>query len=352
MRSLLLLLALAACGHSEPFVSAPAGATGPFAPDGQLTINALGLVDWTGDGSGILVLTSRPTEQYDLLLLPGGGRKDPQDNCLGLIPPDGGSMSWQLCDRTLSHYRDSTDVFVTASIGTGGRLLYVLSHQRPGFFFPVGLEAELWLGSIHEPYAARRQLYRLYRDDNGHPTVAPDQVNWLGAVQWGGSDDFFASAYYLRPDGQRTAFGIVHGVIGTDTTALTILPGTATLDGFVVAEGGNTLVFSRPGLIIASIPGTGGAERVIATLPPAPSRGISSLSCKLQTCLVVTQEEGSNGINSSNIWRISLTTGTATILRTFTAALVPRLARLSPDGSRVVVQKGDGRLYLLTDLPL
>jgi hypothetical protein len=348
-RRLILALALAACGHTEPFVGTTGRAEGPFtpSPDGQLTINAFGEFDWAGDGSGVLVFTSRPNEVYDLPLLVGGGRRDPLDNCLGLIPAAGGSMTWQLCDRRLSHYRDSNDVFVTASIGPRGELLYVESSQRPGFFFPVGLEAELWLGSRHAPFASRRHLMRLYRDDNGHPTVTPDQINWLSDLQWAGDATFIARAYYLRPDALVTRFGVTR-----DTTALTVLPGTAAIERFVPAEGGASIIYDRAGMVIASLPATGGSERVVTTLPPAPARSISSLSCQQQLCVVITQEAGSNGIRASNLWRISLATGQARILRTFLAADVPRVARLSPDGSRVVVQQTNGRLYLLSDLAL
>ncbi|MEP6591938.1 MAG: hypothetical protein ABJC19_12225 [Gemmatimonadota bacterium] len=352
MRRLLALLLLAACGHSDPFTTLPSGATGPLNDAGQLTINPVGLFDWAGDGAGILVYTSRPNEQYDLPLLPGGGRKDPQDTCLGLIPPAGGSMIWQLCDRRMSHYRDSNDVFVSASIGSRGELLYVESIQRPGFFFPVGLEAELWLGSRHAPFAERRHLLRLYRDDNGHPTVSPDQINWLSGVQWAGPDAFIAKALYLRPDGLETPFGIARGVITRDTATLSILPGTAGIDDFVPAEGGSSIVYFRGQTVVLSRPATGGAERVVTTLPDAAGRQIRSLSCQLQLCVAVTQEAESNGIRASNLWRISLATGQATIVRSFLAAAVPTLARLAPDGTRVAVQKTDGRLYLLSDLAL
>ncbi|MEO5798207.1 MAG: hypothetical protein ABIZ70_01180 [Gemmatimonadales bacterium] len=347
--SLLILLALVACGHSEPFVGSSGRAEGPFTPDGQLTVNGTAMLDWAGDGAGILVFTSRPDEKYDLPLLVGRGRKDPLDNCLGLIPRDGGSMTWQFCDRRLSHFRDSNDVFVTASIGPYGELLYVESSQPPDFFFPVATEAELWLGSRHAPYGERRHLLRLYRDDNGHPTVSEDQVNWLTDVQWAGQDAFIARAYYLRPDSLLTPFGIARGVITRDTTTLTILPGTAGIIGFVAAEDGNSIVYARAGRTIVSLPSNGLAERIVATLP---SGVISSVSCQQQVCVAVTQDGGSNGIGASTLWRVSLANGQATVLRTFLSVKVPTKVRLSPDGRRVVVQKTDGRLFLLSDLEL
>lgn len=345
-------IALLACGHSEPFATGPTGATGPLNADGQLTVGSYGDLEWTGDGAGILIKTPRPTESADLPLLPGGGHRDPLDNCLGLIPAGGGSMTWHFCDRTLSHFRDSNDVFVSASIGPSGELLYAQSHQRPGFPFPVGLEAELWLGSRHAPYASRRHLLRLYRDDNGHPTVSPDQINWLTNVQWVGPNAFVASGGYMRPDALLTPFGVVRGVIGQDTTMLTILPGTSAIAQFVTADGGAIIVYNRLGTVIASMPATGGPERIVTTLPLAPSRSIGSLSCQQQLCIVVTQEAGSNGVRASNLWRLSLTSGEASIVRSFLAADVPSVARLSPDGESVVVLKTNGVIYLLSDLAL
>ncbi|MES2306942.1 MAG: hypothetical protein V4558_15680 [Gemmatimonadota bacterium] len=349
-RTFLLAIALAACGHSEPFVGTSGRADGPLNADGQLTVGAYGDFDWAGDGSGVLLLMPRPNESYDLPLLVGVGRKDPLDNCLGLIPAAGGSMIWQLCDRTLTHYRDSNDVFVSAAVGGMGELLYMQTHQRPGFFFPVGTEAELWLGSRHAPYAQRRHLLRLYRDDNGHPTVTPDQINWLTDLQWAGSGAFIARAYYLRPDSLLTPFGITHGVISRDTTLLTIIPGTAAIGRFASAEGGSTIVYDKPGNVIVALPVAGGPERIVDTLPFAPSRAVVSLSCQQELCLVVTREAGGGSVASSNIWRISLATGQASILQTFIGRAVPEVARLSPDRTRVVVRKTDGRLYLLADL--
>lgn len=350
----LACLALAGCGHTEPFVGTTGRAEGPFTPppEGRLTFNGLAVIDWTGDGAGILVFTSRPIESYDLPLLTGSTPRDKLDNCLGMIPAAGGSMTWQLCDRTLSHFRDTNDVFISASIGPSGELLYAQSHQLPGFFFPAGLRAELWLGSRHAPYADRSHLLRLYRDDNGHPTVGEDQINWLTDLQWAGANAFIARAYYLRPDSLLTPFGIARGVISADTTMLTVLPGTAAIERFVAAEAGASIIYDRAGMTIVSLPVAGGPERVVTTLPPAPSRSISSLSCQQQLCIVVTQEAGSNGIRASTLWRLSLATGEATVLRTFLAADVPRIARLSPDGRSVVVQKFNARLYLLSDLAL
>lgn len=340
-----LCLALAACGHSEPFAGTPGRAEEPLTADGLLAISPYEAVGWAGDNSGILIFTPRPTEKYDLPLLHSGARRDPLDNCLGLIPPTGGSMTWQLCDRRMGHFRDSNDVFVTASIGTQGELLYIESSQPPGFFFPVAATADLWLGSRHAPFGDRRHLLTLYRDDFGHRTVSPDEVNWITDVQWAGTGTFIARAYNLDPSSALVPFGIARGVITRDTTTLTIFPNTDTIRTFVPAEGGTTVVYIRSGREIVALPAAGGPERIVATLPAAAGRTIRSISCQQSRCLVLTAEGG-----GAALWRVSLDTGETISLRNFPSDNAPVRASLSPDGARVVAQRASGRLYLISDL--
>ena len=351
MRQLLAgVLFASACGHTEPFSALPSGAKGPLtpAPEAQLTIDSVSDFHWTSDGSGILITTTRPNERNDLPLLSGNRRKDPLDTCLGLLPAAGGSMTWQLCDRRFTHFRDSNDVFSAAAVGPDDRLLYVEYIGRPGFFFPVGHEAELWLSSTREPFASRRHLLTLYRDNNGRPTVPPDAINWISNLNWTGSNTFLALAHHLQTNSFLNTFGIARGNIGADTTTLSVIAGTQGVTVYSPAESGTTVVFVRPDLTLMSVPVAGGTARTVATLPPQLGRRISSLSCQGQLCLVVTGELPTNGQAVSNVWRLSLATGQAEIARTFADKVVPDLARLSPDGAHVVIRKG-GRLYLASD---
>lgn len=352
---LIFVLFASACGHTEPFVTSPSGAQGPITPppDRQLMVdpfhsNRSGEFEWANDGSGILIFTPRPFEVlYDFPLFPDGERYDEVDNCLGLLPPGGGSMTVQICDRRLSHFHDLIDVFETAAVGEGGRLLYVESSRSSRTISPLALEADLWLGSIYEPFLSRRHLFTLYRDDNGHPTVPPDAINWLTELRWIGRDTFLAKGHNRHPDTTLTAFGIVRGAITGDTTSLTLLPGTRAINRYSPAEGGSSIIYEKPGMVLASMAISGGAERIVATIPTAPSRSISSLSCQLRLCLVLTSEAGNT---VSTLWRVSVVTGQVTLERTFTEFGVPEIARLSPDGLHVVVRKSDRRLYLLPDL--
>ena len=141
--TLALALDLVACQHTTPFPPGDYGSGQPFAtgPVRRITFN-LGddrAPAWLTDGSGLLY-SLQHLDRPDL------------DRCLGLLPPGGGRLEREVCDRNLAA-DDSTNVLTEPAADATGRLAYLLVGSRirdiaPGYVAVV-------LGTLESPTAVR-----------------------------------------------------------------------------------------------------------------------------------------------------------------------------------------------------
>ncbi len=345
----MLVLALSACGHSEPFVSAGVDQQGPYngADPLRLTFNSDAEygASWTADGKGILYSFADPS------------RAD-HDRCLAILPAAGGTRLFTLCDNRPGH-ADSAETIASGALSDDGELLYLVGASLPIGQLPVNIT--LFHADTAAPFS-RRTLLTLPRDVGGG--LRP---NWLTDVTWVGPDEFVAMATDLTLAPQcpgcalrDTVFnplGVVRGTIGGNGAAMELIEGTLGASHFAVADGGASLVITN-GLTISKLPRSGGPLTVLTTLPNALSKRIDDLSCRGGVCVVLTFEQEPD-LNPPpqfddlyKLLRISTSGGPATTL-TLTYSTQWRQARVSPTGPDVVVREGSpktGDLYLFRNL--
>ncbi len=329
---------LTACDHSPTYLPTSYGAVGPFRTiDGvsQLTTGGASSGTWTADGQGILGL------------MVGGV---PGLKCMGILPPGGGSATWNRCPvwpRVRADI-DSAYAIVAPTLGATGRLLYVgaigpLQKPSQNYPFPVGWHAQLFVVDTSEPFTSRRPVATLYHDHLGISAFPPDEVSWLERIHWIGRDSFVALGENLSPNSTITPLHVVLGVIGTSAATMTPIPGTTGARLLSVAESGKTLVYLGDQLNIAQVPITGGEPQVIVALPAAPQRSVLDISCQHAACLLLTHEA-----TGANLWAVSSTGEGLRVVRSFTGSS-PSSAALAPGTGDVVMQM-NGQFYLLQGL--
>ncbi len=120
-RIVLATVLVSGCGHAEPFGSTPERNEGPLIPGSpaQITHNVFQDVhpSWLPDGSGILYTFQKsPVEN--------------RDQCLAILPPDGGTRLAELCSTSVGHL-DSTEVYGSSSVSTTGQLAYSYAQSTP-----------------------------------------------------------------------------------------------------------------------------------------------------------------------------------------------------------------------------
>jgi hypothetical protein len=109
----LLVLAIAACGHGEPFAAPDSDLDGPLAPGepARLTYgDGVGEPGWLPDGSSIIY---------------GGPRLagDRLDRCLSVLPATGGTVRREICHPSIFD-ESVVDVFGSPDVSAGGLLAF------------------------------------------------------------------------------------------------------------------------------------------------------------------------------------------------------------------------------------
>lgn len=166
---LLVLGAMAACGHTEPFGSRSFGSDQPFdpGPPVRLTLNRGPDRDaaWLPDGSGILYSAVE------------SGTSD-HDVCLALLPPTGGRQLKRTCDLSPAA-GDSTDALESAAPAGDGRLAFVATSSRIGVAAPD--RQAIVLASVVDP--VNRQVLRFvpYTIPGERTHSGVSQLRWLGS---------------------------------------------------------------------------------------------------------------------------------------------------------------------------
>jgi hypothetical protein len=336
-----IMVCLSACGHSDPaFITAPALGPAGSGADVRLTFNSEQdyWPIWTEDGSGILYAFASAGDA---------------SRCIGLLPPAGGTRTWQLCDNRAS-MADSVTSFPAFALGADGRLLYLEATALAGIQSTAPAEVTLWLADSAAPFQ-RHALLTL-------PTAAGDiRPTWLADISWTGPANFLALAQDIQiaphckfcgpEDSLFGALAVVRGTISGNAATLTSVPGTTGATGYALAEAGSTIVFTlRDDIHLYKVPAAGGTPVAVASVLPSGGGQVMGVSCKGSTCVVATAAvtlttSSSSGIifpsvadSPAQLLGVSLTTGAVQVLITGPDVLAtPRISPLTGD---VVAQAG------------
>jgi hypothetical protein len=192
----------------------------------------------------------------------------------------------------------------------------------------------------------------LYADSSGIPTVSGITVNWLTHLTWATGDTFLAIGQNLNPNGTARTLGVVRGAIGAGAAQLTMLPETEFVRHFSLAGAQGPIVFVDSTLIVRSVAKGGGSITDIVTLPPQVGRQVGDISCRADTCAVLTLEQPSAfpdfPFGGATIWKVDMTTRTVASVRRLSPPIPSALA-LSPSSGDVAILQS-GQLYLLKGL--
>lgn len=318
-----LLLLASACGHSEPYTTAPTSTDGPFADaaPARLTYNSFtdSAASLTADGQGLLYLYTG---------LANG------DRCIGLLPPGGGSRRWELCD-TRFEAADSGKSYSAPALNSDGQLLYISALARRGRDGPD--RTTLWLADSALPFQ-RRALISFPINIGGQA------ISWLTDAQWTGPESFIARAGLLNVqraclnctlDTTVVSSGMVRGTISSTGATLSFVPGAESPRVVALAENGASLVFMRDFMEVRRVAATGGASTLVGTLPTGSQ--VTGLSCRGSDCLV-TQLGGTvpGGGEGTRVYRIRLATNAIDLLTTVAGRWAGPV--LLPTGGDVVMQ--------------
>jgi hypothetical protein len=338
--------------HSEPYGDAFYGAEGGLAPGSEtrLTFSAgdrygrpfhTAGFGWAQDGIGIVYTYGPRSFQFggSTTLSCVGSHdcvpvsRDALDTCAGMLPPDGGSAYWELCETRKPH-TDSTDIIDAAAVDRHGELVYAELTGQWGLPVPIGFHGELWISDPTHPQG-RRKLVSMY------PHVIPGG-NWLDDVQWAGDNQFFARAGTWSAANQDYTVGpVVIGQITPDSAIVAEVPGTGGTTSYTMTEGGAALLTTNGSQQIARVSVASGATSVVGAIPDAARDSTLGVSCGGTACVVLSSDSTPT---RWRLWRLDPVTGAISLLRSFDHPI--SAAKLSPVSGRVVTLEGVN-LYML-----
>ncbi|HEV8122766.1 MAG TPA: hypothetical protein VGP80_00845 [Gemmatimonadales bacterium] len=233
-----IVVALAACGHEQPFQNRNAALDSTFGggPDRQLTFNPAADVRpaWLSDGSGLI---------YSYEGLSG----TVHDRCLAILPQAGGTRRELPCG-TSQQSQDSVDAFSEAAPGPDGKLLFTREWSLPGDINPR--RGELELSTVSKPGSATTVLTFPYTATNGHLHSGISHIRWLSPTR----AIYLASTLtYPRPcstceaDTVSTGIELVELDLSGATPTIQPIPGTDSASSVDVGATGDEIFFTRNG---------------------------------------------------------------------------------------------------------
>ena len=356
-----LIVVTVAC-HSDPYSLPLYGANGALTSGEQVLLTYSNdstskyqlpyqsyMPTWAPNGSGILYgFMPRPSQTGEVLGLRCAGSHDctlapvdSLDQCLGLLPPAGGSAYWNLCETGAAH-TDSVDILTEGAINSAGQLMYIEMTGPPSLPPPNGFHAELWLGDPQR-LQARRSLLTLYHDHLGIVDITAGVINWLHEIQWSGTQDFFAIGELRRPAGADSALGIVHGTITSGGAALALVAGGTgpNISHFALIAGGTALIYVDTTAFVRRVAVATGVKTILAALPIDSAGRAIDVGCRADACGILTYD---GTPRHWDLWKVDLASGAVTLVKTFTRTITA--ARLSPTSGDVLLLARD-TLYLL-----
>jgi hypothetical protein len=164
-----VLLAISACGHSEPFSNQEFGTDQPFdaAAPVRLTLNRGPdrRAAWLPDGSAIVYSAQR------------AGTRD-GDVCLAVLPPGGGRQRSITCN--IAPTADQlTEALEPGAPASDERLAFLLGQSGIGALLPA--TQNLALSTLQSPTSYRTLLSLPYPSSGGRLVGGLSDLQWLGA---------------------------------------------------------------------------------------------------------------------------------------------------------------------------
>ncbi|HLS47734.1 MAG TPA: hypothetical protein VK012_04400 [Gemmatimonadales bacterium] len=164
---MLALSVLAACTHGEPPTAPVVGLDGPFLPGNPVRLTyAEGTLEpgWTPDGASVFYSYVRN----------GGNFQRRQERCIGVLPAGGGTLTREICSRTVFPVQVD-DAFTSPAISAAGRLAL---HHRGQPADPPAISNALLVMPFDAPaeYTVARSIP--FQGDMFYTTVS--SVRWLG----------------------------------------------------------------------------------------------------------------------------------------------------------------------------
>ncbi|HPF61185.1 MAG: hypothetical protein KC544_02370 [Gemmatimonadetes bacterium] len=334
---LLAALSTANCTHSTPAqVDNDPKEPWSSGPPTQLTASPVAILNFTADGTGILIARRRVAIER----LPNGStRKDTGEMFVGQIPTAGGSGVWEWSDDRPDQF-DSLNNITAAALSSNGQLLIQeltgpISSNPDNF--PVFWHAELYLVNL-DARGYRRRLVGLFDEIDGQAVVPPGTLNWFSSLQWAGEYRFVGEGAHLspRPGEPIQRLGLFQGLIRNDTTVVELIDDLSDVDEWSVTEDG--MVLLRSGLDLFLLPASGGQREAITTIPAAPGRTVLAARCDRGSCWVVSRGGQPNGA-AWDVWNIDRPDGHPTLVRTFNPDVLG-VPRLPPRSRHAIVQVG------------
>jgi hypothetical protein len=305
---------LAACEHARPFTgyaepNVPFDSTSPR----RLTFAAAGDVEpaWLPGDSGIIYtfVSGRPN----------------QDQCLGILPPDGGHLTQIVCHDLADP--DSTVLLRAPAVGPGGRLAYLRESSAPGAPAPNAIE--LVVATLAAPDPGRTVLRFPYTDPGGTFHASLGSPHWLS----GGDLVYIAEQLIftlppLPPDTIPVPLWIERLTLTGDSATIAVVPGTVGATSLAVDSAG-AFYFTLPGdsVVYRVAPGAASAS------PWTTLGGLGALSgIQVHGNLLVA-------VADSDLYLVDVGTGTRTRVQPPDSLQLGRPA-LSSSGAWLVVEAG------------
>ncbi len=209
------------------------------------------------------------------------GRKH---RCLGILPANGGTDVWQMCDERAGQ-QDSISSFPGYAVNHDGRLLYVEAVAGQ-ILYPSPV---LWLADTARPFI-RTALATL------PIALGPITITWLTELTWIDSTSFLALGQHFdqfshcqRCGPVDTTFDdagvVVAGTISGGHATLQVVTGTLGATDYSLAENGSSIVFTERDVTLHRVPLAGGTP-VEVDSAAAPGNQLVGVSCKGTLCIV------------------------------------------------------------------
>src|SRR5919108_463722 len=136
--AIVVIGALVACEHTEPFRPGAYGSSGPLHPGvvARLTFNpGQDLMPAWVPGSDVIVYTAERLDRSD------------HDRCLAFMPASGGAITRYICGTTLGD--DSLNVYEETAVSADGQIVYVrasntraLAETGDTLYFPLAGDSQ------------------------------------------------------------------------------------------------------------------------------------------------------------------------------------------------------------------
>ena len=325
LAALPLLAGLAACEHAQPFGAADLGPNVPFSTEipRQLTFNAGPDRDpaWLPDGSGMIYAF-------------GLDRAD-HDQCLGILPPDGGHRLQSICHVPAHADADSTNVLSNPAAGPGGQVAYLRENSLVGALAPT--TRELVVAALSRPDPGRVVLVL--------PQLAPDgqRVNRLSHLHWlaAGSLVFLAEqvTYAQTPtDTVETPIEVMRLDFTDTSSTLSVVPNTLGATSVAVSTRATLYVTMQGDSVVYEVEPASGQS---APLFDFGSLGAASDAQVAGTRLVAVAGALTATLRLGLLVSVDLTSGTVSPVSSTSTTVFYRVPALDPSGSRVVAESRD-----------